>query len=793
MNRRTFQKVLASWLVAGLWIVSSTTISGQNCSATLCGTVREAKSGKPVAFAEVFIHETQAGAVTNADGRFHIHGLCEGKYTVDVRHIGCHTVSKVVDIVGNMEVDFELHHSALNLDEVVVKASAVAPLAMQAETRIGGLQLIASQGQTLSDALEDLPGVSVLNTGQTISKPVIQGLHSNRILILNNGVRQEGQQWGLDHAPEIDPYTAGEITVVKGASSVRYGQDAIGGVILLTPKPIREAPGTSGELNLAGFSNGRTGVASAFVESLWQTKRSAHQLWSRIQGTLKRGGNYHTPAYFLENTGLKETNGSATIGAKRGNFLAEVFYSYFFTEIGIFRGAHIGNLTDLQLAIDRGRPIQDGSFSYHLGRPAQKVAHHLLKTKAEWKSDQLGTFSLVYARQFNRRQEFDAHSLGGPSQEALQVPSLEFEITTHTADVVLKHRPLLRYFTGSVGLQLMHQVNTTDRGGLIPNYDSQSGGLFWIERWRNYPFPLEIELGIRYDVKRLYADRRGPDRIDEERIFRNFSGTVGGLYRISDAIHARLHFGTAWRAPTVNELYSDGVHHGAASYELGQKDLSAEKAFLTSFTFEASLPVQNGRSAQATLSIYRNRIREFIYLAPMPQPVLTIRGAFPAFRYEQTNAMLSGMDFDFNWPLTTPLTFDGGLSVLRARNLTTKDWLIFMPADRLWGGLEYAFLTSVKEAAGQVDDRRASLKIDVVHVLEQKRVPPGFDYAPPPKAYTLFNLEARLKWNWQDLPAFLTLGIENIFNHTYRDYLNRLRYFTEEQGRNFSVRFNLKF
>ncbi len=767
---------------------------GQVCDATLCGTVLDAASGHPIPFAEVFIQETGGGGVADVAGRFHIHGLCEGTYTVDCRHIGCQSISKEIFISGNVEVDFDLSHEATHLDEIVVREKALRPISTQTEHKLDAQELAAKQGQTLAELLKDLPGVNILKTGNTISKPVVQGLHSNRVLMLNHGVRQEGQQWGLDHGPEIDPYTAGEISVVTGANSVRYGVDAVGGVILVAPKPLPKQPGISGELNLAGFSNGRTGVVSGFLESHKKLANGTSRWFSRVQGTLKRGGNYRTPDYFLENTGVKETNSSATFGFDAERFNGEVFYSYFFTELGIFEGAHIGNLTDLLQAIDRGRPTGDGSFSYQLGRPAQKVAHHLLKTKGEWRANNIGNLSMVYARQFNRRQEFDAHSPGGNLPEGLVVPSLEFEITTHTIDLVLEHRPMWRRFTGSFGVQLMQQVNTTDRGGLIPDFDSQTAGVFWIERWRKYPFPLELEIGARYDVRRLYAERRGAEIIDQELDFGNFSGTVGSIYRFSDFLRAKFHFGTAWRAPTVNELYSDGVHHGSASYELGRSNLQSERAFSTNLSIEMSKPQNgDGQSLNASLSFYRNSIKDFIYLAPQEQPVLTIRGAFPAFRYEQTDARLSGLDWNFDWQFHRSFGLSSGISLLRAKDVSADEWLIYMPSDRLRHGIQYTWMNREPEHNPIKGLSEANLKFTMQNVFEQKRVPKGVDYADPPPSYTLFDIEAGLEMGWHGQPLFMTLAIENIFNTSYRDYLNRLRYYADEQGRNVSVRINLKF
>ena len=233
------------WLifVLGLWPLLALP---QKCDATLCGTVTDAESLSPIPFAEVIIQEKNLGVVTDENGKFHFHNLCEGSYTIVSQHIGCPHVAKEVFIKGNVEVNFSLHHEGLHLEEIVVMEKSMTPVLMQTERSLAGIQLDVLKGATLGDALQNLPGVTTLRTGSSIAKPVIRGLHSNRVLVLNNGVRQEGQQWGLDHGPEIDPYIADEVKVVMGANSVRYGADALGGVVLVNPRPLREKQGYSG-------------------------------------------------------------------------------------------------------------------------------------------------------------------------------------------------------------------------------------------------------------------------------------------------------------------------------------------------------------------------------------------------------------------------------------------------------------------------------------------------------------------------------------------------------------------
>src|SRR6201996_2411013 len=132
---------------------------------------------------------------------------------------------------------------------------------------VGGRSLQEIRGLSLGESLKGIAGVNSLQTGPSISKPVIHGVYSNRILILNNGVRQEGQNWGNDHAPEIDPFIATRLSVIKGAASIRYGSDAIGGVILVDPKEMPVRPGVfDGELNVVGMTNGRGGAVSGMVE-----------------------------------------------------------------------------------------------------------------------------------------------------------------------------------------------------------------------------------------------------------------------------------------------------------------------------------------------------------------------------------------------------------------------------------------------------------------------------------------------------------------------------------------------
>ena len=772
------KRLLLNWQWLLLFALGAPALTAQTrCGLTLQGKVVDAHSQEPVAFANVAIQGSSIGAIADENGLYFIDNICAGTYTIVCSHVNCDHVVHNIILTEDTRKDFILESHGIFMEEILVRGKAEPLKAAGASSTLEAAQLGSGRGLSLGDAIEQLPGVTVLNTGATIAKPVIQGLHSNRVLLLNNGVRQEGQQWGNEHAPAIDPFLADRVTVIKGAGSVRYGADAIGGVILIEPRPLREKPGMGGEINLQGLSNGRTGLASGMLEGALKGK---WPISGRLQGTVKRGGNLRTPNYFLDNTGVEELNFSWALGLKKERWNTELFFSRFYTRLGIFSGSHIGNLTDLANAIERERPLQDGAFTYELGRPQQRIYHELFKWKGELETGELGSLQLQLARQFNRRQEFDSHRPYGNLPDNFDEPQIEFEITTHTAELAWQHHPI-HLLRGSIGAHFMQQANTTDRGALIPNYENYTAGFFWIERWKNFPFPLEVEGGLRYDYQWMDVGLQGRDTINRQLAFRNLSGTIGAIYRFPKLLELRFNFGTAWRAPNVNELFSDGVHHGAASFETGDPDLQPERAYNSSLSFD----FDDKDKLSATLSLFYNVIDNFIFLEPQAEPVLTIRGAFPAFGYAQADARLMGLDWQLAYEAMPGLRLESQASLLRAWNRSREEPLSLMPPDQFEHALRYSF--------GEDENKAPYLRLAMINVLEQTRAPAETDYAPPPPGHTRFKLEGGAQFRLGKQPLEVSLAVFNLFNTSYRQYLNRFRYFADETGRNVSLHLRAPF
>ena len=211
------------------------------CDLTLTGHVYLSDTTRlDAAGASIKVDGRGIGAVTDTAGNFRVTGLCPGKYRITVSYQGFRTLDSVFAVRRNATLNFLLFSTTQEMGSVTVTGEVLKrdQITTAIKSILTGAQLDATRGLSLGESLKSIAGVNSLQTGPSISKPVIHGVYSNRVLIMNNGVRQEGQNWGNDHAPEIDPFIATKVTVIKGAASIRYGSDAIGGVILLDPKDL---------------------------------------------------------------------------------------------------------------------------------------------------------------------------------------------------------------------------------------------------------------------------------------------------------------------------------------------------------------------------------------------------------------------------------------------------------------------------------------------------------------------------------------------------------------------------
>lgn len=748
------------------------------CDLVLHGTVLDEHDNTPLSFAEIYLPALERGTVADTEGRFRLEGVCAGTYAVRVTHLGCEPVVREVGFSSSREITFYLEHHHEELRQLEVVRRRPDEQVGMGKSVLGREDIQSMAGRSLTETLKDVPGLEILSTGPTISKPVIHGLSGNRILTLNQGIRQEDQQWGTEHAPSLDPLSSDRITVVKGAATVQYGADAMGGVIITEPVKLPTKPGTTGELGLLGRWNGRGGGASGMVQGGFAPVRG---LGWRVQGSARLQGDAQSPEHVLSNTGLHEYGTSAAVGLSRHRYDLSAYYSYFRRKLGILRAAHIGNLTDLENALENGALSYEEPFTYNIEAPWQQVQHHLMRLSATLRTSEFNQLVATYAYQANDRQEYDIRRNSGNSN-----PSIDLFLYTHQADLVFKHF-LGKKIHGKVGLTGRFQENENIPGTgvrpLVPDYSQWSLGGFVLEHFQ-LGKRLELEAGVRFEHANLDVRRFDDDDnyLTPTHKFNNFAFSIGGNYSLKDSMQFRANISSGFRAPQVSELYSDGLHHGSAAIEEGDPNLGTEQ--IAKFVLDYDAWWGKGR-INTLITAHAAKIEDYILLVPNGQR-LTIQGAFPVFQYTSTNASLTGLDLTIGIALTKTLQLRSTFSMVRGRDLKADTWLFRMPSDRLKFGLAFKPKSKGKWMA-------LRLELNSTTAFYQSRYPKDLDFAPPPDGYHLLGFQIGIERPFDK--GTLTLGLEssNLLNTKYRDYLDNFRYYANAPGFDLVMRVGYRF
>lgn len=638
----------------------------------------------------------------------------------------------------------------------------------QSQRSLEGSELVTRRGGSLGESLQDVPGVTLLRTGSVV-KPVVGGLHSQRLAVIQDGVRIEGQSWGAEHAPETDPFQAERLTVVLGGASVRYGAGAMGGAIVAMPAPFPRRAGWNGEALVTAASNGPVLGTAARVAGMLE---SLPGLAVRAQGSFRHGGDRSSPVTVLPNTALEEAGAMAGLGWNRDAWGVEISHSIFHSRQGLLATSHIGNLTDLRTALERGEPPDSSSWEWDVGRPSQQVDHGLTRLHLRAGLPLGVSAELTAGWQTDRRQEWDMHRPIDAGLAALDAPSLDYELRTSSGDLLFAagQEERLRVQWGGSGL---FQENEYSGRAFVPNYRAQGAGAFLMASRGNARWGADA--GLRWDVHSLDVWRRKNGEILHwDGNWSALSASAGARVNPwQDAWTFRSALSTGWRPPAAVELWADGLHHGATSIEKGDSSLGAER----SLTAQVGA---DGRIGPVTLqaSLWWTRVDGYIGLVPVQPAVLTVRGAFPAFRYRATTADLRGLDAGLVWHVAPWIEPELRGGWMRTRD-ANGDPLPFSPPTRavlrLWGIPQGSWAKGRVRLAPRLDWQARSEAF------------PG-DYAAPPAQVFLWGLELVAEPGGAGEDWTIAVTGQNLSDVTWRDPTDRLRYFASAPGRSVDLK-----
>lgn len=757
-------------------------IGQQDCKLTLEGNISDTGTGEPLEFVNIYVEETGQGTTSDSLGYYQISKLCPGHLHLSISHIGCQSQEFHLNLEKNSVANYTLNHTDHVLHDVHIVATQT-PVGTQFYESINDQVITDKSYASLSDLTAIVPGVSAIKNGSGISKPIVNGLYGNRLTIFNNGVAQSGQQWGNDHSPEIDPLTANSIKVIKGVSAIQYPDGNLGSIILVEPKNIPTDPHLHGRATYFFKTNGRGHGTNI------QLQQSLQSFAYRASITGKFSGDLHTPDYYLNNTGGRELNVALQLEKQvNQNWWMEVYLSSFNAQLGVMRGSHIGNLTDLQDAFSREVPFYtEDTFSYSLDAPSQDVNHHLIKIKSKYfHKDNLWS-EVILSAQYNDRDEFDIRRGNLRHTPALSIQQLTIALDANVT------QELHNGITMKAGFQVssIDNENNSDTGisPLIPNYFQYKGGGYVTASLARAHALFDI--GLRYDLTHqrvAYLQTVFPrDLLRDNNTFHTFGSSAGVTYSFSHAYSASLNIGLSSRNPAINELYSFGLHQGVSGIEQGDNALTPELSLKTTFSLSGDL----GEAFYWEVLGYYQLFDGYIYLQPEDELRLTIRGAFPVYTYIQTDASISGVDTYVKYQFSDALQSSASYSYLHGWNQTEANPLPFMPSNTLSGQLSYEIPKIIH--LGQTPIENLTGEVSHTYTFEQANYEEGQDFLAPPEGYHLTDIKIAGDLQLKKTRLRINLSCTNLFNIAYRDILNRQRYFADDVGRSVNLGMNLKF
>ena len=768
----------SKYIATGLFIlVLPILTSAQNCNFAISGFVKDVSTGIPISYANIFVKELQSGDVTDSLGYFNIRTICAGKYHISISHIGCETQERYFNVSSDTTITVFLDHNSQILNEVAIIGQGGKITTQETQT-LNSESISQNTDKNLATILENISGVSIIKNGSGIAKPVVHGLYGNRLTILNNGIAQSGQQWGVDHSPEIDPLIANRITVIKGVGALEYQGNSLGSVILVEPKKINREPHLHGEGRYFFESNGLGNGVNLELEQYTKV------LGWRAIGTLKKSGDNRTSKYFLRNTGRQEANVALQFEKSwNKKWYSDLYFSSFNAELGVLRGSHIGNLTDLEEALERDVPFfTEDNFSYSISSPYQKVNHHLLKFHTKYSLSEKQWFDITYAGQYNLRKEFDVRRSGRSDLPALSLKQISNFIEVKYQNYMPRNWEL----KSGVQMNRVDNTNLPETGilPLIPDYIAHEYGVYGMVS-KSFK-KTNFEFGGRYDFenRNVAAISSSVPReiIRYENEYHNLSAMGGVTHEFGRAWNATYNIGYAARNPEVNELYSNGLHQGVSGIEEGDPNLNKEASVKNTLSIKGN--IKNKLFVEGLF--YYQKIDNYIFLNPQDEIRLTIRGAFPVFKYEQTDARLIGFDLAATYLATERFNITGKYSYLNGYDQTNSMPLVYMPSNNLYAALNYQIpkFKKFQSLEFQINNR---------YVFEQKNLLPSQDFVAPPNSYYLIGLKVSAEKQLRKLRLNMFVRAENLLNETYRDYLNRQRYFADDLGFNLIIGINISF
>ncbi len=773
-----------------------------SCSYVIKGKILDADTKQPIPFATVLVKSKQQGAVADNNGLFLLDNLCEREYTLICSNIGYKSITHHHDPYHEAPVIY-LASTVSELETAIVEGEAiVGGLESIAINQIDKSELVAHSTQSLASAVGEIQGVTFTSTGSNIQTPVIHGLRGNRILIINNGVKHGFQNWGTDHAPEIDVSGADNISVLKGASGVKFGPEALGGVIIVGGDRLDLSKKLHGQVASGYQSNGKGYYTNASLGG------GSEKISYHLGGNYQRIGDRHTPDYSLTNTGMEERSFNAGFRYHLHQWDFKVYYSYVDQNLGLLRSsvAESGDLFTRSINADRPLVIRD--FSYDINEPNQNTDHHLATLTVNWYSD-LGKLTFLLGRQINLRKEFDV-------RRNADLPIIDLELNSTDARLEWAH-PSFKNLEGTIGLQFFSQNNDNNPGTqttpFIPNYNTNRFSGFIIESIQNGSNTFEFGLRLDHENNSARGRETNQEIFRNKYSFTNLTASLGLIRELSPNWKLRTNLGSAWRSPNVAELYSFGQQGFKAQFGLWrytnesgrlrtnrvltEEDGVAEPEkgykWINEFTHQKE-------RYSFKLTTYAHLINNYIFERPLAV-IGTFRGPLPAFIIDQTDAVFAGVDATYSQNFSKSLKGIIGVSYLWSKNVSKDEPLINQPptninADLSWQTplfikLNFSKLTlktayNFRQSQAPRTVTPEQLISGEIEILPDSEI---FDLRDAPEGYFLTDI----RWEWKRGKLGGQLAVKNVFNTSYRDYLNQIRYFADEPGRNFLFNINYNF